>query len=212
MALRKRGARASGAPKQRYVAAADLLVVGLGNPGARYAHTRHNVGAMVVETLAKRHHISLTLGAEAAFAGDGPVDGRRLALAFPQTFMNRSGESVRPLVRCYQIEDLSRLVIVHDELDLPPGTVRVKFGGGLAGHNGLKSIRDHLHTTDFTRIRIGIGRPSGSEDVADYVLRPPSSDELIDIDIGIEHAADACDALLTDSLDAVMNRYNQRSN
>ena len=141
---------------------ADLLVVGLANPGAEYAGTRHNVGAEVVELLAERHG-----GQAASAARSGPSSTRcgwaacALALAIPQTYMNLSGESVAPLVRRHGITDPHRLVIVHDELDLPVGRIKVKVGGGLAGNNGLKSVKAHLHTDDFVRIRIGIGKPPG---------------------------------------------------
>src|SRR5690349_11767207 len=124
--------------------AADLLVVGLGNPGAEYERTRHNVGAEVVELLARRYGGKLKKGRERALVDEVRIDGKRVALAFPQTYMNDSGLSVSPLVRRYGIEDLARLVVVHDELDLPVGVVRVKEGGGLAGHNGLRSIKAHL--------------------------------------------------------------------
>src|SRR5689334_450263 len=137
---------------------ADLLVVGLGNPGEEYARSRHNVGADVVAELAARHGGRLKLAKkERALVAEVTMAGRRTTLAFPQTYMNDSGESVQLLVRRHHIDDLSRLVIVHDELDLPLGRMKVKDGGGLAGHNGLRSIKQHLHSDAFLRVRIGVG-------------------------------------------------------
>ena len=142
-------------------AAADLLVVGLGNPGASYAATRHNVGQWAAEELVRRHGGKLRRArAQHALTAELTVAGRRMAVAVPTTYMNESGRAVGPLVRRHGIADLGRLVVVHDELDLPAGRLRVKSGGGLAGHNGLKSIRAHLRSDAFTRVRIGSGGPT----------------------------------------------------
>jgi PTH1 family peptidyl-tRNA hydrolase len=139
------------------------------------------------------------------------VEGRRLALAFPQTYMNDSGQSVGPLVRRYGIEDLARLVVVHDELDLPLGTVQVKAGGGLAGHNGLRSIKAHLHSDAFTRIRIGIGKPpGGKEQGAAHVLGAPSKKTRDELAVSIELAADAVETILMEGVPAAQNRFNGR--
>ena len=188
---------------------AELLVVGLGNPGAQYARTRHNVGAEVVERLAARHGEKLKPGKERALVAEARIDGRRVALAFPQTYMNDSGLSVAPLVRRFGIEDFERLVIVHDELDLPVGRMKVKVGGGLAGHNGLRSIKAHLHTDAFVRIRIGVGKPpGGKEQGANHVLKPPGKAERTELDVVVEEAADAVEMILRDGPAAAMNRYN----
>ena len=137
------------------------------------------------------------------------VDGRRLALAFPQTFMNDSGRSVVALVRRFGIVDLENLVIVHDELDLPLGVVRVKAGGGLAGHNGLRSIKAHLHSDAFTRVRIGIGKPpGGKEQGADHVLTVPSRRDLTELQVSTEVAADAVECILAEGIAAAQNRFN----
>ena len=137
------------------------------------------------------------------------VDGLRLALAFPQTYMNDSGRSVTRLVRRYGITDLARLVVVHDELDLPLGAVRVKAGGGLAGHNGLRSIKSHLHSDEFTRVRIGIGKPpGGKEQGADHVLKAPGKKDRTELDVSIEVAADAVESILRDGVPAAQNRFN----
>jgi len=186
-------------------------VVGLGNPGADYAHTRHNVGADTVALLAERHGGRLRAGKERALADEVRVGSARLALAFPQTFYNDSGLAVTALVRRHGIEDLSHLVVVHDELDLPPGTVRVKAGGGLAGNKGLKSIVAHLHTEDFLRVRIGVGKPPGRQQGADHVLRKPGKAERTELDVAIQEAADAVELILADGVERAMNEVNRRS-
>ncbi|HUR17393.1 MAG TPA: aminoacyl-tRNA hydrolase [Acidimicrobiales bacterium] len=185
-------------------------MVGLGNPGAEYAGTRHNVGAEVVELLASRHGGRLRKARERALVDEVRVGPSRVALAFPQTFMNDSGAAVAPLVRRFGIEDMERLVVVHDELDLPVGVMKVKLGGGLAGHNGLKSIKAHLHSDVFCRIRIGIGKPPGRGEGIDHVLNAPGKAERAELAVVVEEAADAVELILTDGPVAAMNRYNTR--
>jgi len=153
----------------------------------------------------------LRRGKERALVGEANVDGRRLALGFPQTFMNDSGLSVAPLVRRFGIDDLARLVVVHDELDLPVGRIQVKAGGGLAGHNGLKSIKAHLHSDAFTRIRIGVGKPPGKEQGVSHVLRSPGKRERTELDVSVELAADAVEWILTYGVPAAQNRFNAES-
>lgn len=183
--------------------------MGLGNPGAEYSRTRHNAGAAAVELLAERHGGRLKRSKEQALVAEVRVNGLRLALAFPQTYMNDSGRSVAPLVRRFGITDLGHLVIIHDELDLPLGTVRVKAGGGLAGHNGLRSIKAHLHSDAFTRVRIGIGKPpGGKEGGVDHVLKAPTRRERTELDVSVEVAADAVGCILTDGVAAAQNRFN----
>jgi peptidyl-tRNA hydrolase, PTH1 family len=188
---------------------ADLLVVGLGNPGDEYKRTRHNVGADVVEMLAARHGARLRKGKERAVVDEVRVDGRRVALAIPLTYMNDSGQAVAALARRFGVEP-DRVVIVHDELDLPPATLKVKAGGGLAGHNGLRSIKQHLHSDEFRRVRIGVGKPVSKERGADHVLNRFSKREREAIDVTLEDAADAVECIATDGVDAAMNRYNTR--
>ncbi|HVM04045.1 MAG TPA: aminoacyl-tRNA hydrolase [Acidimicrobiales bacterium] len=180
----------------------------MGNPGTQYAGTRHNAGADVVALLAARHGGRLRKGRELALVDEVRVGGRRLALAFPQTYMNESGMAVAPLVRRFGIDDLTRLVVVHDELDLPVGRIRVKVGGGLAGHNGLKSIKAHLHTDAFCRVRIGIGKPPGRRQGVDHVLRAPGKAERELLAVAVEEAADAVEAVLAEGPAAAMNRFN----
>jgi PTH1 family peptidyl-tRNA hydrolase len=203
--------RRRGDAAQRRGTPADLLVVGLANPGAEYAGTRHNVGGEVVQLLAERHGARLRKGKERAMADEVTVGGKRLALAIPLTYMNLSGESVAPLVRRHGIDDPHHLVIVHDELDLPVGTLRVKVGGGLAGNNGLKSVKAHLHTDDFVRVRIGIGKPPGKAQGADHVLKRPSKADRAELDVVVQEAADAVECVLAEGPDVAMNRFNTRS-
>ena len=188
-------------------AAADLLVVGLGNPGEEYDKTRHNVGAEVVELLTRRHGGKLRKQKERSFTDEVNVGGKRMALAVPLTYMNLSGEAVAPLMRRYGVEP-GQLVVVQDEMDFELGRLQVKDGGGLAGHNGLKSIVAHLHTQDFVRVRIGIGKPPGSRQGADHVLRRFSKAERKEIDVVLEEAADAVELILAEGVDVAMNRVN----
>ena len=190
---------------------ADLLVLGLGNPGTEYEHSRHNVGADVVALLAARHGGRLKLGKERALVDEVRVGPLRLALAFPQTFYNDAGLSAVALVRRYGIADLQRLVVVHDEMDLPPGKLKVKVGGGLAGNNGLKSIKAHLHTEDFVRVRIGIGKPPGRQAGVDHVLRRPGKADQAEIDVAMQEAADAVELILAEGPEPAMTRFNQRA-
>lgn len=186
---------------------ADLLVVGLANPGDAYSRTRHNVGGDVVQILAERHGARLRKGKERALVDEVNVGGRRLALAIPLTFMNESGQAVGALVRRYGVE-AERLVVVHDELDLPSAALRVKAGGGLAGHNGLRSIKAHLRTDAFARVRIGIGKPASADRGAEHVLDRFGKREQTEIDVTLEHAADAVETILAEGVDAAMNRFN----
>ena len=193
----------------------DWLIVGLGNPGKDYARTRHNVGQEVVAELARRRGDTLKSGRDNALVaesriGDGP-DAERVVLAFPLTYMNDSGLAVRALVRRYGIEDPTHIVVVQDELDLPPTLVRVKAGGGLAGHNGLRSIAPHLGTQDFLRVRIGVGKPPAARSAAPTTCsggcRRSSASEY---DVAVQEAADAVELIVTEGVDAAMRRYNVR--
>lgn len=185
--------------------------MGLGNPGPRYAKTRHNVGADAVALLAQRHGQRMRQGKELALVAEATVEGKRLVLAFPQTFMNESGRSAVRLVRRFKVSDLAKLVVVHDELDLPLGVVRVKSGGGLAGHNGLRSIKAWLRSDEFQRVRIGIGKPpGGKEQGIDHVLSTPGRLERQKLAWGIETAADAVEVILAEGVAAAQNEFNSR--
>jgi peptidyl-tRNA hydrolase, PTH1 family len=189
---------------------ADLLVVGLGNPGSEYQASRHNVGAEVVELLAQRHGGTLKRTRERALVAEVRIEDDRVALAFPQTYMNLSGEAVALLVKRHGITDPERIVIVHDELDLPLGRIQIKRGGGLAGHNGLRSIKAHLHTDEFVRVRIGVGKPVTKEHGADHVLRRPTKRDRLELDVSVNEAADAVELIRSEGVDAAMNRINAR--
>ena len=200
MALRRSKAPRTGTP-------ADLLVVGLGNPGDEFARTRHNVGAEVIELLADRHGAKLKKGKERARVDEVRIAGKRVALAIPLTYMNDSGDSVRLLARRYGVEP-DQVVIVHDELDLPVATLRVKAGGGLAGHNGLRSIKSHLHSDEFLRVRIGVDKPESKERGADHVLNRFGKRERAEVDVTIVQAADAVEMIAADGVDQAMNTFN----
>jgi PTH1 family peptidyl-tRNA hydrolase len=165
------------------------------------------VGAEVVELLAERHGAKLRKGKERARVDEVQIAGRRVALAIPLTYMNDSGDSVRLLVRRFGVEP-EQVVVVHDELDLPVAALRVKSGGGLAGHNGLRSITAHLHSDAFQRIRIGVGKPTSKERGADHVLSKFGKRDRAEVDVTIEQAADAAELIAGDGIEAAMNRYN----
>lgn len=191
----------------------DLLVVGLGNPGTEYEGTRHNAGAEAVRVLAQRHGGTLKTEKRLhASMGEVLVDGRRIMLAIPLTYMNESGRAVAALTRRAGMESAevwaSRLVVMHDELDLPSGRVKIKSGGGTAGNNGLKSIHQHLHTDGYLRVRIGIGKPPGRQSGADFVLRRPGATEKANLEVAYNVAADAVEALADIGLERAMNQVN----
>ena len=187
------------------------LVVGLGNPGPSYAATRHNIGRVVVELLAERVGASFKAHrrgrADVAETRLGDLPGTRAILARPRTYMNESGGSVASVRDFYQVDD-DHLVVVHDELDLPYGTLRIKLGGGDNGHNGLRSVRAALGTGEFLRVRFGIGRPPGRMDPAAFVLRLFSASERADLSLQVERTADAVEALVVDGLGYAQNLYN----
>lgn len=188
---------------------ADLLVVGLGNPGDQYALTRHNAGRWVVEELVRRHDGRLRRARrQQALVCELRLGERRVAAAAPVTWMNESGRAVAPLVRRFRIRDLGSLVVVHDELDLPVGRLKIKTGGGIAGHKGLQSIRAHLRSDAFTRVRIGVGRPDITPKGGDYVLKRPGRAERDELEAIVERAADAIEHFLDDGLEPTMNRFN----
>ena len=184
----------------------DLLVVGLGNPGREYARHRHNVGRMVVEELARRHQASW----RAKFSGqlaELRLDGHRVALLKPETYMNDSGRSVNAAARFYKLEP-DAILVVHDEGDFDLGRLQARKGGGLAGHNGLRSIAQHLRTRDFLRLRVGVGRPERGDPrpLADYVLSDFTPEQ--DHDALVQRAADAVETLDTEGLERTQARFN----
>lgn len=188
-----------------------FLVVGLGNPGKEYFGTRHNVGAAVVEALAEAHNCVLRKSRDQSLTAEISLEGKKVLLAFPQTFMNNSGQAVSSIMRRNGISNPENLIVVHDEMDTPPGDLRIKFGGGLAGHNGLKSITNHLHTQDYLRLRLGIGKPADKDSGANYVLKRPSKTEQEIFSQAIQKAIEAIEALILEGKDAAMARFNNRS-
>jgi PTH1 family peptidyl-tRNA hydrolase len=187
------------------------LVVGLGNPGPRYRHNRHNIGFQCVDLYTHRNGIDLSRVQQRCVVGDGWVGSgtsrRKTLVAKPLTFMNASGEGVGPLARYYRIEP-RRILVIHDDLDLESGVLRLRSSGGSGGQNGVKSIIRHLGTHDFPRIRVGIGRPPGRMDPADYVLHDFSAQEEELFGPLRERICDAIDCWLFDGIEIAMNRYN----
>jgi len=184
----------------------DLLVVGLGNPGREYARNRHNVGHMVVDELARRHGGTW----KGKFSGqhtDVRIDGHSVGLLKPETFMNESGRAVQAAAKFYKVEP-DAILVVHDESDLEPGRLQARRGGGLAGHNGLRSVAQQLGTSDFLRLRVGVGRPGRGDrrDLADYVLADFEPHE--DPDALVRRAAEAVETLDAEGLESAQRRFN----
>jgi PTH1 family peptidyl-tRNA hydrolase len=186
-----------------------LVIVGLANPGDEYAGSRHNAGGDAVRLVAERRGTTLSLERrQRALSATVQTPRGPVTLAVPTTFMNESGAAIAPLLRRTSLQDLSRLVIVHDELDLEPGRLQFKQGGGLAGHNGLRSVAQTLGTNDFARLRIGIGRPPSKERGADYVLKRPTGARRLAQADTIASAADAIEFLLDYDFDDAQRRVN----
>ena len=179
------------------------LVIGLGNPGPRYDGTRHNVGADVITELCRRARTRIG----SAGLGVPAADAQIVTLMRSRTYMNESGIAVRKVAGFSGITP-DHLIVIHDEIDLDPGRLRLKSGGGDNGHNGLKSIRAHLHTGDFIRVRVGVGRPPGRQDPADWVLARVPAKQRADMDVQVALAADAVETIITHGLTAAQNRFN----
>jgi len=183
------------------------MIVGLGNPGPRYAQNRHNVGFQIVDELAAQHGLSFDKRQFKALIASGRIDGQRVLLVKPQTYMNLSGEAVQPLVSYYKIE-LEDLMVVFDDMDLPVGVIRLRPFGGAGGHNGMKSIINRLGSNRFPRLRVGIGRPPGRMDPAAYVLQDFSADEESLMAPVRDRAVQALETWLNSGIDAAMNAFN----
>lgn len=184
-----------------------FLIAGLGNPGREYAGNRHNVGFRCIERFAAVHGLSFSKRQKKARVALGTVDDHPLVLARPRTFMNKSGQAVAPLVRFYKIP-LERVLLIYDDLDLPLGTTRLRPSGGSGGHRGVRSVIQQLGSQAFARLRIGIGRPPGRMDPADYVLQDFSAEEEELLDEVLEQTVDAIEAWLDQGIEAAMSRYN----
>jgi PTH1 family peptidyl-tRNA hydrolase len=185
------------------------VVLGLGNPGRRYQATRHNVGFRVVDRLAKRWGVTLGRAAHQAVMGDVRRGGTRVLLVKPKTFMNASGEAVGSLKRFYRFET-SQLIAVQDDVDLPPGRVRLRTGGGAGGNRGIASLIEVLGDPSFIRVKVGVGRPPTGPVAADYVLAAPTREEAAALETGEERAAEAVELVLSDGPAHAMNRINQK--
>lgn len=186
------------------------LLVGLGNPGTRYAPTRHNAGFWLAEAAARR--LNMQFRSEKRFQGrvaEGGWKGDKLRLLMPETFMNHSGRSVAALAGFFRIP-VERILVAHDEIDLPPGSVRLKTGGGHGGHNGLRDIIASMGSPDFTRLRIGVGHPGLADDVVDYVLNRPGKSEQADIEAAIDAACDALPDILDGDLPRAMQALHTK--
>jgi len=183
------------------------MIVGIGNPGKKYANTRHNIGFACVESLADANGMNFDTKKSQATIAEGSIAGERVLLVKPQTYVNLSGESVRALADFYKISP-ERVLVIHDDLDTPLGTLRIRAGGGSAGHNGMKSIINHLGSQDFPRIRFGIGRPPGKMDPAAFVLLPFIAEEHILVVETVNRVAKAVNLWLTEGIDMAMNRQN----
>jgi PTH1 family peptidyl-tRNA hydrolase len=203
MGLLRRGSR----PERRGTPF-SALVVGVGNPGSEYERTRHNVGFEVIDALAVLSKTTLKAGRDKCLLAEVHDGALHYLLVKPMTFVNNTGQAVGPLARRYGISEVERVIVVHDELDLPPGSVRVKVGGGLAGHNGLRSITQHLKSQDFVRVRIGVGKPASKERGADHVLgRVPVSERQL-LDDAVQRATDAVLLVVRHGADTAMQQVN----
>jgi peptidyl-tRNA hydrolase, PTH1 family len=190
--------------------ASTLVILGLANPGPEYEGSRHNVGGDAVRLVAERRGVRLVLESrQRALTATVPTERGPVTLAVPTTFMNESGAVLPPLLKRTSLEDLSRLIVAHDELDLEPGRLQVKFGGGLAGHNGLRSIAKTLGTNEFSRLRIGIGKPPSKEQGADYVLQRPTGARKVAMAEYVAAAADAVETLLDYEFEDAQQRVNR---
>ena len=187
----------------------DFVIAGLGNPGSEYADTRHNAGFKTVDTLAKEFGVNYWKRQGEAVVGKTTWHGKAIVLVKPQSYMNLSGGPVKGALKSFGAGP-EKLIVIHDDLDIPEGSIRVKFGGGHAGHNGLRSICDSLGTRDWFRIRVGIGRPPGRMDSADYVLSTPRNEALEEFEHAIDLAAQATISLIENGLEKTQQEFNER--
>jgi len=186
------------------------LMIGLGNPGSRYARTRHNIGFMVLEKIAAQWKISLTQKSFDALWNRGKINNVSVLLAMPQTYMNLSGKSVGRLMAYYKV-DIDHVIVIHDDLDLPFGTIRLKKGGGDAGHKGLKSVVTALGSADFLRIRMGIGKPADKAGIENYVLQMFNQEEQVLLPESIQLAAEAAAEIVVSGRQQVMAKYHTKN-
>ena len=186
------------------------IIAGLGNPGQPYEGTRHNAGFDVIDVLAREYNISVDYRKNRALIGKGIIEGRKVILAKPQTYMNLSGESIRGLVDYYKADEESELIVIYDDVSLDPGQIRIRKKGSAGGHNGIKSIIAHLGTEVFPRVKVGVGQKPRQYDLADYVLGHFSGEERERMAEGYRQAAEAVKYMVTDRVDEAMNEYNRK--
>lgn len=183
------------------------LIVGLGNPAAKYEGTRHNIGFAVIDRLAETHGIRVNTNRQKGLCGTGILGGEKVMLVKPLTFMNLSGECIRPLMDYYKLEP-SDLLVIYDDISLEPGQIRIRAKGSAGGHNGIKSILAHLGTQEFPRIKVGVGGKPEQMDLADYVLGHFNREEQVLMADAVKLAAEAAEVILTDGIKEAMNRFN----
>lgn len=186
------------------------IIVGLGNPTKQYEGTKHNIGFDTIDYLVEEYQVPQAGVSHKAMYGKGVIAGQKVILAKPLTYMNLSGESVRALVDYYKIDPEQELIIIYDDISLEPGQIRIRKKGSAGGHNGIKSIIQHLGSDSFLRIKVGVGEKPKNWDLADYVLSPFSKEERIEVDTAIEHAAKAVELMVQDETDAAMNQFNRK--
>lgn len=186
------------------------VIAGLGNPTAKYENTRHNVGFDVIDMLAKKYNIKVTERKHRALCGTGIIEGEKVLLVKPQTFMNLSGESVGAILNFYKLDPASQLIVIYDDINLAPGRLRIRKKGSAGGHNGIKNIIAHIGTQEFLRIRVGVGEKPQDWDLADYVLSRFSKAERKALEEAMEDAVCAAVMMLGGEVDAAMNRYNSK--
>lgn len=184
------------------------IIAGLGNPERKYDGTRHNIGFSAITVLADKYDISLDIKKYKAICGKGYIEGQKVILAMPQTYMNLSGESIRELVEYYKIDPEKELIIIYDDINLAPGRLRIREKGSAGGHNGIKNIISHLGTQVFPRVRVGVGEKPKGWDLADYVLGRFSKDEEPVIREALDNVTQACDIIVNDDIRTAMNKFN----
>lgn len=185
------------------------IIVGLGNPGNEYAKTRHNVGFMLIDALAEHLNITLWKDKFNAQIAEGRIGAEKILLVKPQTYMNNSGEAVGPLMRWYKLEP-EDIIVAHDDMDIPAGTIRIRKKGSSGGHNGIKSLISHIGSENFARVRLGIGRPLPGWSVVKHVLAPFPAEDKAEVDKAIEYLIPAVECIVSDGLDIAMNKYNPK--
>lgn len=187
-----------------------VIIAGLGNPTKEYEHTRHNVGFDTIDCIADQYGISINEKKHRALVGKGMIEGQKVILLKPQTFMNLSGESIRAAVDFYKVDEKEELIVIYDDISLPPGQLRIRKKGSAGGHNGIKNIIAHLGHDTFMRIKVGVGEKPAGYDLADYVLGHFSKEDRAIMDGAFKEAAEAVKMMITDGPDAAMNAFNKK--